>query len=176
GARTIDVYGVDGSYDIAKETITLTGTTPAITTTAFLRIFRIKVLTAGSDHVNSGTIIATASVSNTTQAQVEIEQGQTLMALYTVPAGQTAYMHRFYYSINKKTAISANIRLFVKPFGGAWNLKSLLGAGSTGDNSDDRDFKIPMPIAEKTDIRMTAIANVTGGDISAGYDMVLVEN
>ena len=130
----------------------------------------------GIDHVNSGTIIATASVSNTTQAQVEIEQGQTLMALYTVPAGQTAYMHRFYYSINKKTAISANLRLFVKPFGGAWNLKSLLGAGSTGDNSDDRDFKIPMPIAEKTDIRMTAIANVTGGDISAGYDIVLVEN
>jgi len=56
GARTVEIQGLDGSYDAVTETVTMTGTTPATTTATFLRVNRAMVKTAGSGGVNAGAI------------------------------------------------------------------------------------------------------------------------
>jgi len=176
GARTLFVQGVDASYNPVSETINMNGLGTVTTVNSYLRVFSMVVLTAGASAVNEGTITATATTSLTTQAQIGPGDGQALMTHFTVSAGRTAYLSQYYYSINKKTSLSADMRLFVRPFGGAWNLKSILGGNSLGDNSDGRSFEFPIEITEKSDIRITAIGSASAGDISAGFDLVMIDN
>lgn len=172
GARTIKIEGLDGSYAVTTEDITMNGTTGVTTTNSYLRIYRMQVLTAGSSEVNEGTITAT---STTVQADIPAEQGQSLMAIYTVPAGYSAYIFQYYFSIQKSNNISVDFRFFVRPFGGAWNLKSILGGDSTGNSLGSRKWNSPLKITEKSDIRMTALSSGTG-DVSSGFDLINVVN
>ena len=48
GARTVEIQGLDTNWDVVTETITMNGVTPVVTTQTFRRVFRAKVVTAGS--------------------------------------------------------------------------------------------------------------------------------
>jgi len=173
GARTIRIEGLDSSYDVITEDITMNGTTGVTTANSYLRIYRMHVLTAGSSGVNEGIITAT---STTVQAEIPANHGQTLMAIYTVPAGYSAYLFQYYFSIQKNKQISADFRLFVRPFGGAWNLKSVIGGASVGSSYGVRVFTMPLKITEKSDIKMTAAGSGNSGQVCGGFDLINVVN
>ena len=97
GARTVELQGLDGDYNQISETVTLNGQTAVNTTKSFLRIFRMVVKTAGTGAQNAGVIYAgtgtvTLGVPANKYATIAIGDNQTLMALWTVPAGHTAYI------------------------------------------------------------------------------------
>ena len=56
GARTVELQGLDSSWNVLTETVTMNGTSAVTTTGSFLRIFRARVVTAGSSGRNEGTI------------------------------------------------------------------------------------------------------------------------
>jgi len=92
GARTLRIQGLDGSYNLAEETVDMDGTTTVTTTQTFLRVFRMSVETAGSSGNNEGTITVTYTGGSDVAATITEGNGQTLMALYTIPAGYTGYL------------------------------------------------------------------------------------
>lgn len=87
GARTVELAGVNGSYIPIYKTITLDGNNTVTTTNSFLRVNRMRVITAGDTGVNEGDISAVATTAGTNQAQIPALAGSTTKSQFTIPAG-----------------------------------------------------------------------------------------
>jgi hypothetical protein len=165
---TLTIEGLDANYKQQTETITLTGATAVATTNTFIRVFRMTY----GDGVNVGTITArVTSGAGTVVAQIDIGYAQTLMAVYTIPAGFTAYMSTFDTTIDgtKQCQMLMYQRLFDAPF------RIAHIAEATGHYR--YDFAAPFKIPEKTDIDIR-INNVSGNDarVTANFDLFLLKN
>jgi len=174
GARTVEIQGLDSSWNLLTETITMNGLTPVVTTGSFLRVFRARVVTAGSLKSNAAEI--TMSSGGTTLAYITydtIGMGQTLMALYTIPNGKTGYIinlnvssskdseHRFRFMTRDNAVTDA-----------AWNVKEYMSA--RGGFSSWRKYAINK-VTEKTDIDLQVISNSTSA-ASGGFELILIDN
>jgi hypothetical protein len=164
---TLTIQGLDANYDEISETVTLTGTSAVTTSNTFLRVFRMTY-----DAINVGTITArTVSASGTVVAQIDAGYAQTLMAVYTVPAGFTAYLVALDATIDgtKTCQMLMYHRLFGKPFRIAHVAES--------DGHYRYDFTAPLTVPEKTDIDIR-INEVSGNDarVTANFDLVLIKD
>ena len=164
----LTVEGLDANYNEQTESVTLTGTTAVATTNTFIRVFRMTY----EDGANVGTITArTVSASGTVVAQIDVGYAQTLMAVYTVPAGHTGYLVALDTTIdsNKNAQLLMYHRLFGKPF-------RIAHVAETSGHYR-YDFHAPLRVPEKTDIDIR-IDNVSGNDsrVTANFDIVLIKD
>ncbi len=180
GARTVSVQGLDQDYNEVAETITLTGQTAVLTTTTFIRVFRAFVITAGSGGTAAGTIYVgtgtvTAGVPATVYAEIPVGENQTIMAIWTVPAGYTFYVYRGTFSAASNNAAQYILGKFmIRPFGGVFR-----NAADVTSNSNliPYDFEIPLAVPEKADIEARAIAlSGTNFYSTASFEGVYIKN
>lgn len=175
----IEIQGLDTDYALVTQEKALDGTdssTLVALDTALRRVFRKKVKDS-TDATND--IECYNSAGTTLYSRISTPFNQTLMALYTVPAGKTAYLTRYYCMVNKKVNASVEVELYVRPFGEVFQLKHNGVIASGGDAHWDFNFfphSPPMKIEEKSDIKLTGIASAAGVDSSAGFDLILVDN
>jgi len=180
GARTVTLFGLNSSWAEVSETVTLDGTTPVNTVGTYHRIYRMFVASAGSGLKNAGNITATAATDGTVTARITAALGQTLMAIYTVPAGKTAYMTDYYAAINIAGggAAYADIELYVRPdvsvATSPYQLKHFLNLATTGTSYLRHEFAPYFKITERSDIIMRSATTVNNTDVSAGFDLILV--
>lgn len=169
GARTINIIGLDANYAQQEESVNLDGTTSVSTSNTFIRVFRLIVTTAGSGESNAGEISATISGGNV--GKIPLGKNQSLMALYTVPAGHRAFLKNYYMAIPKDKEIEGALE--VRPFGEVFQIKHEIFLNT---NHISHDFGYPLRIEEKSDIQMTAksLSGVTHS-VTAGFDLVLVK-
>jgi len=178
-----EVQGLDTNWDLVVQNATTdgtNGTTLVALTTALRRVFRIKILTPSTP---VGHITVENAGGTVVYAQVLIGNNQTLMAIYTVPAGKTAYMTKYYASINQGTgkapdAVTLKMLMTDNANGYEEQLKHIVGIEAGGESILEHDFKPYYKITEKTDIRLQglAIGNSVTADVSAGFDLILVDN
>jgi len=180
GARTVLVAGLDADYNEASEIVTLTGQTPVLTTTVFIRVFRAYVVTAGVNNTAAGIIyigngVVTAGVPATVYAEIPLGENQTLMAMWTVPAGYTFYMYRGTFSAASNNAAQYVLGKFmVRPFGGVFRNAADVTANSS---VIQYDFEIPLAVPEKADIEARVIAlSGTNFYITSSFEGVYIEN
>jgi hypothetical protein len=176
GAKTVQIYGLDTNYVEINEIVTMDGQQNVATENAYLRVFRMVVRTAGAGGANAGTITATAQTDATVSAQITIGFNQTLMALYTVPANRDALMLMWYIDMNKANATNnaVDCNLVIRPINEVFQIKSHLGLISGGSSHIAHSFAIPFKIEEKSDIKLQATASAASIDVSAGFDIILV--
>jgi hypothetical protein len=165
GGYTLEIQGLDANYNELTETITLTGTSASVTDGEFIRIFRMKVATAGSAETNVGNI--TASIGGQSVAQIKADKGQTLMAVYTIPAGYRAHLLKLQISLSKNQEATAEFR--AKTATGAWQIKGEFGTFSATINYD---YPVPLIFSEKTDLQVRAKAGATS-EMGAIFDLIL---
>lgn len=165
GARTLEIQGLDGDYALLTETIDLDGTTTVTTTNTFLRIFRMRVLTAGTGETNAGNI--TATINSLQVARIAADAGQTLMAVYTVPAGKFAYLLKIMASVSKNQEVQYQLR--TREPGGAWQVRGQMG---TFAESLQYEYPVPPQFPPKTDIQIRAKAGATS-EIGAMFDLIM---
>lgn len=181
GARTVTLFGLDANYDEISEDVTLNGQTAVNTTQEFLRINRMTVNTAGSGGQNAGVIYAgtgtvTSGVPANKYATIAIGDNQTLMALWTVPRGYTAFLTQVDITLattqNNKYCTSS---LVARPFGGVFQVKDKF---VKSESSHNQSYTFPLKFDEKTDLEVRAIGDSSGADIaiSAGMDFVYIKN
>ena len=174
GARTVTIFGLDANWAAQTETYTLNGTTD-VPTTAYRRIFRMFVATAGSTGSNVGTITATADTDATVTAQINATNGQTGMAVYTVATGKTLYITQMNARIVGVGNAFAEMRL-VANFGLDTATPSLRTQHFWSASADAASvmFDPPKAIAGPTDVEIRA--QTVGGNvaISAWFDGVLI--
>ena len=185
GARTVQLYGLDGDYNEINELVTLNGQTPVNTTQSFLRIYRMVVRSAGSGGANAGVIYAgTGTVTTGVPANVYASingvtgSNQSLMALWTVPAGYTAYLLQYDVSngTTSNTPAVCKLILAVRPYGEVFQSKDVKSL-TTGMHVEET-FAIPQKITEKSDIEVRAVSssNSVSFDISAAFEIVYIKN
>jgi len=184
GARTVELFGLDGDYNEISETVTLNGQTAVNTTQSFLRINRMIVRSAGSGEANAGNIYAgTGTVTTGVPANIyAIINGdgsnQTLMALWTVPAGYTAYLMQYDVSngTTSNTPAVCKLSLVARPFGEVFQIKDVKSL-TTGMHIENT-LVIPVKFTEKTDIEARAISssNSVTFDISAAFEIIYIKN
>lgn len=182
--QDIEVQGLDANYDLVLQTITLTGQTPVALTTPLIRVFRLKNVGATDIvgrvfcFVNGAT---TGGVPNTvTDIRAIIDNGnnQTEMAIYTVPAGKTGYIREIYASTaGGSRPTNYVVKMKIRPFGQVFQLKH---RRSINDDKDlEKKFDTPEKATEKADIVITAETtenSINGSSMSAGFDIVLIDN
>jgi hypothetical protein len=175
GAQTMTVIGLDANYASKTEVVTLNGTSAVALTGTWMRVHRCSVTTAGTGEVNAGTITIRIAGGGATRLVVGAGNGQTLMAVYTIPAGKTGYLYHYYASGNASpTAPTMDVSLWTRTSTGVRNLKHQQ-AMSLGEQLT-YTFAAPFKITEKTDIWLRATTNVNNTDVCGGFDMVLVDN
>jgi len=177
GARTVELQGLDSSWNVLTETVTMNGTSAVTTTGSFLRIFRARVVTAGSSGRNEGTITIRDQDTSTTRALITNGatdgNGQTLMAVYTIPAGKTGYIINI--NISSKKDQEQTYRLMARDntvANAAWNVKEFLTG--RGGFSDWRKYAINKA-TEKTDLDFQVISNSTSA-AAGGFELILIDN
>jgi len=173
GAHTIEIEGLDVNYNIISETITMQGLTPVPTVNAYIRVHRARVTTAG----DAGGTIGSILIQDIPRVISVLEisptyDNQSLLTLYTVPAGYTAYMNKVIFSTGKAKEVFCSLN--VRPFGGVFNIKHSV---QIRENISTREFTPCIKIEEKSDIEARAV-NLNSGsvEISCEFDLILVKN
>lgn len=167
----VTIQGVDTNYDELSETVTLNASGTATTSGSFLRVYRA--------FVSGGTASAgNISITNggTTYAYLSAADQQSLMAMWTVPAGYTAYLFQIdttaFTVQNNKVA---TIRMLTREVNGVFRTQNKF---DLFQGSYHQDITCPQPIPEKTDIEFRAIADSSNADlrVAATFDIIYIEN
>jgi hypothetical protein len=181
--QTIEVQGLDTNWDLTVQTKALDGadtTTPVALDTALIRVFRMRVL---ANVVTTENVELRNVGGGTTYALIQAGRNQTLMAIYTVPNGVTAYLTQYYVD-NVPTASkipdSVEFKLWMadRDNGYEFQLKHERAIPRLGDGII-QPFKPYMKITQKTDIKIDAEVIGGPGDDGhphAGFDLILVDN
>jgi len=180
----IEVQGLDTDYNLVVQTITLTGQTPVALTTSLVRVFRMKNV-GSSDlvgdcfcFVNDTTTGGVPDTSTNIRGAIRNGNNQTEMAVYTVPAGKTAYIHELYAdTAGGSRTTNYIIKLKIRPFGQVFQLKHRRAINDEKDM--DKHWEVPEKASEKSDIIVTAetaAGAITGSSVSAGFDFILKDN
>lgn len=114
GAYTLFLAGLDSDFNPITETVTLTGDTTVTTAQQFRRLNRAYVVSCGTyGGTNEGNITIASQTDSDTVGYIAAGEGQTRQAVYTVPAGYTAYIRRITLSAasNKTVEFRGRIRL-----------------------------------------------------------------
>ena len=173
GARTLRIQGLDGSYNLAEETVDMDGTTTVTTTQTFLRVFRMSVETAGTFGNNVGNISVTYTGGSDVAATISPGDGQTLMCLYTIPAGYTGYLLSLNVSSGKDQEMDFKfIQRNNNIANSAFQTKQFLNVRG---GQTTVIFNAINVIPEKADIYVSAIASSTSS-ASASFDLLLVQD
>ena len=167
GARTLLVYGLDSDYLEVSELVTLNGLTPVTTTQTFLRVYRALVVTSGTNSGltgnNAGTITISGHTTTQVQAKILPNNGQTLMAVYTIPAGKTGYVTGVSFSAGQGKQCLFKAKFRNGPGSSyAFSVKYVI---DLYENSFFGQLGVPLRVPEKTDIVITA--STTSGTINA---------
>ena len=177
GAQTVRVFGLDSAFALQQEDITLNGTTNVPTGSTYTMIYRMEVLTTGATGWNEGTITATADTDTTVTAQITIGNNQTLMAIYQIPAGKKGFMDRYFASLHKSGGATkfADIFLMSMKDGGPWRVRDSTDVGSDANMYVERPFEFKKSFEAKELIQIVANPSADAQDISAGFDLTLVD-
>jgi hypothetical protein len=183
----ITVVGLDTDWNEVTQTIptdAVDGRTRVALTTNLLRFFRAfnanGVELLGNVYVYENTALTLGKPTDVTKirGKIQIGHGQTLMAIYSVPAGHTGYFLKGYVGLttgvtSRSAALTWNARLL----GGVFRTQSAIGLSSGGSSTWQYEYPVPVSVPEKSDIKISCTdvgANSTA--VSGGFTILLVEN
>ena len=170
-SKTIFIQGLDADFNLQSETVTLNAadsTVGVASANTYVRLFRMY--NPGSVPFVGNVGAHYASAGGTLVARILIDQGQTLMAVYTVPAGHTAYLMKYDFSGSANAAIASRL-LFCEP-GGVFRIQH---SGAVYGGEYTYAFEIPLAIPEKTDIDLRLTASSGSATLGANFNLLVVK-
>ncbi len=185
--QPILIVGLDTNWNEVWQTVYLQGQIRVVLPIPLIRCYRGFNAGLGIEAVNfAGTIYAYEDTpivdgvpTDTTKvrAVVSIGRNQTLMAVYTVPAGKTAYIRKRFSSLaNEKKDIASVLTVEARRFGGVFRVVDVFTLLSSGSSDSNVDYIEPIMMPEKTDIQLLATSDQDGAAVSGGFDMVVEDN
>lgn len=167
--KKITIQGLDANYKYQEETITMSSAANTISTLSYIRLNRAFIFDGAT---NTNDVFVTKN-SNTV-LKVTAGKGQTLMAIYTVPADKTGYLTQGTASIQAGADATGN--MFIRYFGQTsfrvGHSFEVSGAGGQYMYC----FSVPIAIPEKSDIDIRATVRTNNARITAAFDIILIDN
>lgn len=164
------VFGQDANYLEVSEAFTLDGSGTYTTTQTFLRVYRAYI--AGGSAPTGNITIANGG---TTYAQITAGENQTLMAVYTVPAGKSLYIYQGVATHGTATSggVFMTVRFMVRNPGEVFRTTVKV---DVSEGEILYPFAQPLKIPEKSDVEVRAICNKNQANaVSASFDGIIVE-
>ena len=176
GARKIKIQGLDANYGLIEDEVFLNGQNTVVSNKNFLRVNRAFVTEAGSSELNEGVITINNGGNTLTLAQIPEKHGQTQMAIYTIPRNYKAYLTSFSASMSKATPSTAIVLEMIFRKDGVKRVKQNISIDTTGSTSFVKEFKMPLPIEEKTDVYVNAKeVSQNNSGVFSNFALVLVD-
>jgi len=165
--KSLIINGLDANYDILSETVTVSSSSTVTTTGEFKRVH--------SAYMHNGSAVNVAAIliqkGGTTVAKISAGKGQTLMAVYTIPAGYTGYILKG--TCTCQSGADATGEMYVRLFGEeSFNVGHTFEVSGTGGEYT-YDFAVPVKIPEKSDIDVRATVRSNNARVTAAFDILL---
>ena len=186
GSKQVKIQGLDENYLEQEETFTLNGQTPVTGSKTFSRVHRAFITYAGSEEVNTGDVNIgygsfSSGVPTNHLAQIPANEGQTQMAVYTVPNNKRAYLLKWSSSIlSGASGKAANVQLIYRENNGTnqtvRKVKDQVGLGTNSMNIFQRRYEFPDFIPPKTDVFLRVEQVTATSDITGEFSLVLVDS
>jgi len=162
------IEGLDANYNLQSTTVTLDSGGVVATGETWARVFRAYIV----DDDNVGDVLI--QKSSVTIAKITAGKSQTLMAIYTVPAGHTAYILKG--TATCQDGADATGDMFVR-YDGQTSFRVGHSFEVCGDGGQYvYDFGVPLRIPEKSDIDIRATVRSNNARLTAAFDMILEVN
>lgn len=168
GIRTVEIHYLDTAWAEQTETLTMNGV-GAVTTTAtdILRVNDFHAATVGSGGSCAGATGIDLQVAGAGAIHSHIANGKntSLQAIWTVPAGKTVYLTDWHFGAASTTASRwARFVLQATAQDGVYtkDLFRTCDIGVVLEGSDKLHFTHPIPLGEKTDIKISVIGSGAG--------------
>jgi hypothetical protein len=167
GIRTLTIEGLDANFAEQSETVTMNGVTTVTTTKSFIRINRAYGATCGTLYANAGLITVTNNAGTNQLLVITVGDSQTLMTMWTVPAGKTLHLTNGSFSTdsNKGARVSFVTRQLDGGILYPWRIRYRAYEFSGNENFP---FTIPFVIPEKTDLEVRVLTPGAAGTTSCG--------
>lgn len=166
--KQVTVLGLDDSYNEISETFTVSSSVPVSGIKQFIRVFRAYI-SVGSNNV--GTINFTKNGSDV--LRITATKGQTLMAVYTIPANKTGYLYKGVCSAQSNADATGN--MFIRYFGQeSFRIGHSFEVAGVG-GLYEYEFAFPIKIPEKSDIDIRLITRTNNGRYTAAFDILLLD-
>jgi len=165
--KTITIVGLDANYNEISENVTLTAASGNLTTKSFIRVYRAFMFNGSATNV--GDINVTKG--GTTVLRITAGKGQTLMAIYTVPANYTAYLTQSVMTIQDGGDATGD--MFVR-YGG----ETAFRIGHTFEVASSEyhyGFSVPIRLPEKSDVDIRAAVRSNNARVTAAFDIILIK-
>ena len=160
--KSITILGLDENFNPVSETITISGNAGTGTVT-FARVYRAFT---SDTNLNQFRV----SRGGTEVLRVQIGKAQTLMAIYTVPRGYTAFLTKGVCTAQANA--DGTGQMFVRYKGtGAFRIGHQFEVSGGGEYNYDFTIPIKLPALTDIDVRMQTRSN--NGAYTAAFDIVL---
>jgi hypothetical protein len=161
----VSIYGLDANYNEIDETVTIEAGA-ATTTKSFIRVYRAFASSSNANNID-------IKVGATVVARITAGLAQTLMAIYTIPAGYTGYL--LHGTMTAQASADATGNMFVRYFGQtSFRVGHSFEVSGSGGQYD-YTFGVPISIPEKSDIDVRATTRSNNGRYTAAFDMILIK-
>jgi hypothetical protein len=166
--KIVTVLGLDNNFNEVSETFTLSSTATVVGTVQFRRVFRAYIST-GTDNVGDVTF----TKGGTDVLKITATKGQTLMAIYTIPAGKAGYLYKGVATAQASADGTGN--MFVRYWGqSAFRIGHSFEVAGVG-GMYEYNFEFPIRIPEKSDVDVRLTTRTNNGRYTAAFDLLLLE-
>lgn len=165
--HTVTITGLDANFNVVSETINLAVQNNNTGTQVFSRVYR-----AFFDGNTSNVGQINIQIGSTTVARIQAGKAQTLMAVYTVPAGYKGYIFKGDATVQANADMT--LGMYVR-YGGVGAFR-IGHQAEVSPNGYQYDFPIPLEVPEKSDIDVRAYANTNNIRATAIFDVVLIKD
>lgn len=170
----VTVQGLDSDWNYQSEDITITGA-DTLGTLLFRRVNR-AFITSATATTNAGDIdIEAGAAGGTTVARITAERGQTLMAVYTIPAGYIGYLYQGTMTVSAASDATGYMYIRRNGTGTTFRIGHIFEVSGSGGQYTYQ-FSFPPAIPEKSDIDVRAAMRSNNGKVTAAFDILLVED
>ena len=183
-SNEITVIGLDAEWNKQVVTQSLEGQTKIEIGSGkeWIRVYRI-FNSGGTDLLGDAYVYEDDTITNgvpdtaiKVKAKIQIGNNQSLMAIYTVPAGKTGYIRQLEAAISSKKDSKSVVKLFTREFGKVFRVKDIFSLQRTGNSCIARDYVTYIKCEEKTDIKVSADTDTNDIGVSASFSLILVNN
>jgi len=168
GALTVRVFGLDSSGDLATEDVTMTGQTAVNTIATFSAVYRLLVLTTGSNNANTGTLYCgtgafASGIPAVKMLSMEVGYNISLSGYYVVPNAKRLVLRQLIATIGTS---NKDVEIFIETSsdGSMWFIQGPFGL-TAGDFTTEI-IALP-PFVAGTHLRLQATGSSADTDVTA---------
>lgn len=175
------IQGLDTSYTEVEQNVTLDATLTTTAVALTTPLFRVNRMFMISPDITLTSVVRLHNTAeNVDYTEIQTDHNQTLNAIYTVPAGKSAYMVGVfgdYVPTATKNPDSVHFHIQIRRNLNSEPWRVLESFGITpGQSTYEREFTGGVFIPEKSDIRITASPSGKDVHAHASFDLILVDN